>query len=236
MNNIFWERTIALIGEEAFQLLNKSTVAIFGLGGVGGYALEAIVRSGVGNVYIYDYDVVKKNNFNRQIIATNSNLEKLKIEVSGNRMRDINPTVNIIANGDFINSTSSIAFEKFDYVIDAIDTVSSKLYLIRECIVRNVPIISSMGTGNKMKPELFEITNIKNTSVCPLARVIRKELRNIDTRKLMVVYSKEIPKKITFGEKGRHIPASSPFVPPVAGFLLASYVIRQLIHWKESYV
>ena len=196
MNNIFWERTIALIGEEAFQLLNKSTVAIFGLGGVGGYALEAIVRSGVGNVYIYDYDVVKKNNFNRQIIATNSNLEKLKIEVSENRMRDINPTVNIIANGDFINSTSSIAFEKFDYVIDAIDTVSSKLYLIRECIVRNVPIISSMGTGNKMKPELFEITNIKNTSVCPLARVIRKELRDIDTRKLMVVYSKEIPKKI----------------------------------------
>lgn len=220
-------RTKTLIGTEALQHLQKSKVAVFGIGGVGGYVLEALVRAGVGSIDIIDNDKVNITNINRQIIALHSTIGQAKVNVAKQRAFDINPNLELNAIENFYSPENSNDFDlkKYDYIIDAIDSMTSKIELIVRAKEVGIPIISSMGTGNKLHPELFEIDDIYKTSVCPLARVLRTELKKRNVKDLKVVYSKEIPIK----EKGSRIPASISFTPPVAGLIMAGEVIRDLI-------
>ena len=220
-------RTKTLIGTEALQHLQKSKVAVFGIGGVGGYVLEALVRAGVGSIDIIDNDKVNITNINRQIIALHSTIGQAKVNVAKQRAFDINPNLELNAIEKFYSPENSNDFDlkKYDYIIDAIDSMTSKIELIVRAKEVGIPIISSMGTGNKLHPELFEIDDIYKTSVCPLARVLRTELKKRNVKDLKVVYSKEIPIK----EKGSRIPASISFTPPVAGLIMAGEVIRDLI-------
>lgn len=230
-----FSRSAALIGETAMQKLKGARVAVFGIGGVGSYALEALVRSGVGEIDIIDSDTVALSNLNRQLIATEDTIGKYKVDVAEKRAKSINPYVKINAHRIFFSAETEneIDFEKFDYIIDAIDTVTAKLLLITEADKHGIPIISSMGTANKLDPCAFEITDIYKTSVCPLARVMRTELRKRGVKKLKVLYSKEEPKKAVLDSSNeeitRHAPASISFVPSVAGLIIAGEVIKDLI-------
>ena len=235
MENAF-SRTELLLGKEAMNLLKNKHVAIFGLGGVGGYVAEALIRTGVGKFTLVDNDVVSLSNLNRQIISTHETVGKYKTEVMKARMLSINPQaeVNTIRLFVLTNTINQIDFSQFDYVVDAIDTVKGKLAIITQAKKFNVPIISSMGTGNKLNPMGFVVTDINKTEMDPLAKVIRTELRKMGIKKLKVVYSKEQPIDATIiDENNRRIPGSNAFVPSAAGLLIASEVIRDLISQNE---
>lgn len=227
-------RTENLIGKENLKKLKNSRVAIFGIGGVGGYVAEALVRSGIGAIDIIDNDMVDITNINRQIIATVSTVGKLKTDVMEQRILEINPEIKIVKHNLFYNSDTAgnFDFTKYNYIVDAIDTVTSKIELILRANACNTPIISSMGTGNKLNPAELEVADIYKTSVCPLARVMRYELKKRGIKKLKVIYSKEEPikPKITEEANGRHIPASSSFVPAAAGLIIASEVVKDIIN------
>lgn len=222
-----FSRTETLIGAEALQKLKTSHVAIFGIGGVGGSVLEALVRAGVGKVDIIDNDVVNLTNINRQIIALHSTLGKSKVKVAKERVLDINPNLIIKTHELFFSPETTVQFDfaQYDYVVDAIDSVTGKIELVLKSQNANTPIISSMGTGNKLFPELFEITDIYKTSVCPLAKVMRTELKKRGVKKLKVLYSKETPIK----KEGQRVPASISFTPTAAGLIIAGEVVRDLI-------
>lgn len=223
-----FDRTETLIGKESLEKLSKATVAVFGIGGVGGYVVEALARCGVGNLILVDNDDVNLTNLNRQIIALHSTIGQSKVEVAKKRILDINPNVNIEIHKEFFmpETSSKFDFTKYNYVVDAIDSVTGKIELVIKAQEANTPIISCMGTGNKLHPELFEISDIYKTSVCPLAKVMRGELKKRRIKKLKVIYSKEIPIKKT----GQRIPASISFVPPVAGLMIAGEVVRDLLN------
>ena len=226
MENQF-TRTQTLIGEEALNKLKTSRVAIFGVGGVGGYVAEALARAGIEKFYLIDNDTVNITNVNRQIIALHSTIGRDKVEVAKERILDINPNAKIKTYKTFFTPENSNEFDfaKYDYVVDAIDSVSGKIELVLKSQQVNVPIISSMGAGNKLNPEMFEIADIYKTSVCPLAKVMRQELKKRGVKKLKVVYSKELPIK----QKGERIPASISFVPSTVGLIMASVVVKDLI-------
>lgn len=226
MENQF-TRTKQLIGEKAIEQLKQARVAVFGLGGVGSYAVEALCRAGIENIDLIDNDNINITNINRQIYALHSTLNEAKVDVAKKRVLDINPNANVKTYKLFFSKETSslIDFTQYDYVIDAIDTVSAKIELVLKSKSAQVPIIASMGTGNKLHPELFEITDIYKTSVCPLAKVMRTELKKHNIKNLKVLYSKELPIK----QQGQRIPASISFTPSIAGLLIAGEVIRDLI-------
>ena len=221
-----------LLGEQGVDKLNRAHVAVFGVGGVGGYVVEALVRAGVGALDLFDADTVSLTNLNRQIIALHSTVGQYKTDVAAARAREINPDVRIEAHHLFYlpENADSIPLDGYDYIVDAIDTVTAKLELISRAKAVGTPIISSMGTGNKLGYN-FEIADIKKTSVCPLAKVMRKELKSRGIDSLTVLFSKEQP--ITpvhpVVENGRHIPASISFPPAIAGLMIAGHVIQSLI-------
>ena len=224
-------RTEMLIGKENLDKLKNSHVALFGIGGVGGHAFEALVRAGVGTIDIFDSDCVDITNLNRQIIATHKTVGILKTDAAEERAKEINPNVIINKYPVFFSGDNSKEFDfsKYDYVIDAIDSVSSKIELILKAQETNTPIISCMGTGNKLNAAALEVSDIYKTSVCPLARVMRYELKKRGVKKLKVVYSKEEPVKSNLDENGRPIPASISFVPATAGLIIAGEVIQCII-------
>ena len=228
-----FSRTALLIGEEGLEKLKKARVAVFGVGGVGGYVVEALARSGVGALELIDKDVVSVSNINRQIIALHSTVGRLKTEVAAERARDINPDIDVTVRNVFYlpETAAEFDFSAYDYVVDAIDTVSGKIALIEQSKKANVPVISCMGAGNKLDASAFEVADITKTSVCPLARVMRRELKKRGIDHVKVVYSKEEPKESQAKdeESGKPIPASIAFVPSVAGLILAGEVIKDLI-------
>jgi len=228
MNNIF-KRTIALIGEDSFKKINESCVCVIGLGGVGSYVVEGLVRTGIGKLIIIDSAKVTISNLNRQIIATRETIGQYKTEAIVNRAKSINKEINIIKYNKYIdkdNIHDVLQGLSIDYIVDAIDSVSSKIEIIKYAKKNGISIISSMGTGNKVDATQFEITDISKTSVCPLARVMRKELKLLNIKNVDVIYSKELPKKVNNDEK---IPASIAFVPSVAGLIISGYVINKII-------
>lgn len=226
-------RTQALIGEDALEKLSRCRVAVFGIGGVGSYAVEALSRSGIGELDLIDNDTVNVTNINRQLIATHDTLNMYKTDVAKERVMQINPDarVNVFRTFYLPENSSEFDFKKYDYVIDAVDTVTAKIEIIVNAKRAGVPVISSMGTGNKLDPTRFEVEDIYNTSVCPLAKVMRHELKKRNIESLKVVYSKEEPIKQIVKDEGikRNTPASIAFVPSVAGLILAGEVIKDLI-------
>ncbi|WP_249029074.1 tRNA threonylcarbamoyladenosine dehydratase [Tannockella kyphosi] len=220
-----FSRTIKIIGEEPIQQMQQKKVAILGLGGVGSYVVEALCRAGIGNLVLVDHDVVDITNINRQLYALHSTVAKKKVEIAKARCLDINPNIHIECFDMFYlpGEDKEYILEGCDYVVDAIDTIKAKIALIEACNQRNIPIISSMGTGNKLNPSLFEITTIDKTSVCPLAKVMRKELKNRGIYKTNVLYSKELPIQTQ-----DRTPGSISFVPSSAGLKIASFVFEQL--------
>ena len=225
-----FEREAMLLGEEAIKKLEGSYVALFGLGGVGSYAAEALARSGVGRILLIDNDVVSKSNINRQLCALQSTVGRYKVDVVAKRLLDINPDIIIEKRYDFVlpENISSFAFESFDYVIDAIDTVSAKLAIAQSATEHGTPMISCMGTGNKLDPTALTVTDIAKTSVCPLARVMRRELKKRGIAHLPVVFSTEEPKQQINVEGKKVPPASVAFVPSVAGLIAASEAIKSI--------
>lgn len=235
--NEFFSRTIQILGEDGFKRLNGASVAVFGLGGVGSHCTEALARSGIGTLFLIDADTVAPSNINRQSIALISTIGKKKTDVLKEKIADINPACRVYTSDSFvlpenIDEVFSAFGDTPDYIIDAIDTVSAKISLAVYAKDHNIPIISSMGTGNKLHPELFRISDIYRTNVCPLCRVMRRELKKREIPALKVLYSEEIPLTPHIeGEKkgsGRPAPASIAFVPPVAGLLIAGEVVREL--------
>lgn len=222
-----FSRLETLIGKENLTKLASSRVAVFGIGGVGGHTVEALVRSGIGTIDIIDNDKVAMSNLNRQIYALHSTIGRDKVDVAKERILDINPNITVNTYKVFYTpeTSSQFDFTKYDYIVDAIDTVSGKIELVMQANLAQTPIISSMGAGNKMNPAEFEISDIYKTSVCPLAKVMRQELKKRGIKKLKVVYSKEMPIK----HEGRRIPASNAFVPSTAGLIIAGEVIKDLI-------
>ncbi len=225
-----------MLGEDAMKRLAGTRVALFGVGGVGGYALEALVRSGVGEVDVIDFDTVSESNINRQIIATEDSVGKYKVDVCRERALSINSEVKINAIRSFFSVDNADEFDlaTYDYIIDAIDTVSAKIELIVRAQAAGVKIISSMGAGNKLDPTRFEVSDIYKTSVCPLARVMRTELKKRGVKKLKVVYSKEEPIRRTVDGNGRHAPGSIAFVPSVVGLIIAGEVIKDIAFGTAS--
>ena len=229
-----FERLELLIGKEALDRLKAARVAIFGIGGVGGYVTEALARSGVGSFVLVDNDVVSVTNLNRQIIALDSTVGKYKVDVMADRIHDINPDASVeIKKCFFLPETSGeFDFGSYDYVADCVDTVAAKVEIISCARNAGVPVISSMGAGGKLNPEMFEVADISKTSVCPLAKVMRRELRQRGIKNVKVVYSKEEPIKNIVGGKadsdGRHVPGSAAFTPSVAGLIMASQIIKDL--------
>lgn len=223
-------RTENLIGKNALGKLKNSHVAVFGCGGVGSYAIEALARSGIGYLTLIDNDVVSVSNINRQLIADTTTIGSPKVELEKERLIKINPDIKVTTYQEFYDASKSdlILKQDINYIIDAIDSVSSKISLIEEAQKRNIPIISSMGTGNKLNPTNFEICDISKTSVCPLAKVMRKELSKRNIQHVKVIYSKEIPHR--FDEEDKRTPASISFVPSIAGLILAGEVIKDLIN------
>lgn len=245
-----FSRTELLIGEEAIEKLQNAKVAIFGVGGVGSFVVEGLVRAGVGHFVIVDDDKICLTNLNRQIIATRKTIGKYKVDVAKERILEINPNATVETYQEFYmtDSKSNILTQDLDYVVDCIDTVTAKIELVMNCKKLNIPIISAMGTGNKLDPSKFEITDIYKTSVCPLAKVMRKELRKRNIDSLKVIYSKEEPIKINQesnsscktncicppGTKRKcairnQVPGSISFVPSVAGLMIAGEIVREII-------
>ena len=237
MQNQF-SRTELLLGQEAIAKLEHSRVAVFGLGGVGGYVVEALARSGIGALDLIDNDVIAPSNLNRQILATHTTIGQAKTDVATTRVADINPNCKITTYKTFYlpENAQQFDFRQYDYVVDAIDTVAGKISLVEEAVKANVPIISAMGAGNKLNPTMFEVADIYQTSVCPLAHVMRKELRKRGIKKLKVVYSKEQPltpvtNHTDIAESSRRsTPGSVAFVPSVVGLIIAGEVIKDLIN------
>ena len=246
-----FSRTELLIGKEGIEKLQKAKVAIFGIGGVGSFVVEGLVRAGVGNFILVDDDKICLTNLNRQIIATRKTIGKYKVDVMKERILEINPNANVETYQEFYmpNSENKILDKTIDYVVDSIDTVTAKIELVMNCNELGIPIISSMGTGNKLDPSRFEITDIYKTSICPLAKVMRKELRKREIKKLKVIYSKEEPIKpdetlecscktnciCPPGTKRKcaernQVPGSISFVPSVAGLMIAGEAIKDIIH------
>lgn len=223
-------RTALLLGTEAIDSLKNSHVAVFGVGGVGGFTVEALARAGVGAIDLIDNDSISESNINRQLIALHSTVGRPKVEVFAERIADINPSCRVTTHKLFFlpDNSDAISFDGFDYVVDAVDTVSGKLEIIRRSKALGIPVISSMGAGNKLDPTMFEVEDIYKTSVCPLAKVMRYELKRRGIKKLKVVYSKEKPLKHGAEADGRRIPASCAFVPSVAGLIIAGEVIKDL--------
>lgn len=227
-----FSRTELLIGKEAIDKLNKVKVAIFGIGGVGSFVVEGLVRAGVQNFVLVDNDEICLTNLNRQIHATRQTIGKNKVDVMKQRILEINPEAVVEVYKEFYmpNSEAKILDKSIDYIVDAVDTVTAKIGLVVEANELNIPIISSMGTGNKLDPTRFEVCDIYKTSVCPLAKVMRKELKQRGIKELKVVYSKEEPIKINENNKIRkQIPGSISFVPSVAGLIIAGEVIKDII-------
>lgn len=236
-----FSRTALLIGQEGIEKLQNASVIVFGVGGVGGYVVEALARSGVGRIDIVDNDEVALTNLNRQIIATHSSIGRPKVEVAKERILDINPDaiVNIYKTFYLPENADTFDFSKYDYVVDAIDTVSGKIGLIVQAKAASTPIISSMGAGNKMDPTAFRVADIYKTNVCPLAKVMRRELKKRGIDHCKVVYSEEIPLKPieaieedcseeVSNSKRRQLPGSNAFVPSVVGLIIAGEVIKDL--------
>lgn len=231
-----FSRTELLLGKEAIKKLAASRVAVFGVGGVGGYVAEALARSGVGTIDLIDSDQVSLTNLNRQIIALHSTVGRYKTEVMKERILDINPEAVVYTHNCFFlpETKGEFDFSEYSYVVDAVDTVTAKIELVMEAQKAGTPIISSMGAGNKLDPAAFEVADIYKTSVCPLAKVMRRELKKRGVKKLKVVYSKEIPLtpmeavEEEMGNK-RALPGSAAFVPSVAGLILAGEVIKDLV-------
>ena len=225
MENQF-SRSELLIGKNGIEKLKKSKVAIFGLGGVGSYVVEGLARAGVGHFVLVDNDKVDVTNLNRQIIATQNTIGKSKVEVQKSRILDINPEAKVEVFEEFFMPESQDIFdETVDYIVDSVDTVTAKIELVQRANKLNIPIISCMGTGNKLDPTRFEVSDIYKTSVCPLAKVMRKELKARNIKKLKVVYSKEEPIKVD----GNKLPGSISFVPSVAGLIIAGEVVQDII-------
>jgi len=224
------------------EKLAEAHIAIFGIGGVGGYVVEALVRSGIGALDLIDNDIVAPSNINRQIIATTKTIDMPKVEAAKLRALNINPRVKIKTIQEFItqDNAGEFDFSGYDYVVDAIDTVSGKLAIIQKAKENNIPVISSMGAGNKMNPAALEVEDISKTSVCPLARVMRGELKKRNIKNVKVVYSKEKPLKPAIQSKevlpsGKNrIPGSNAFVPPAAGLIIAGEVVKDLINYKNK--
>lgn len=251
-----FSRTEILFGKEAMERLEKARVAVFGVGGVGGYTVEALARSGIGAIDLIDDDKVCLTNLNRQIIATRSTVGKYKVDVMRDRILDINPNCRVECYKCFYLPETKDAFDfnKYDYVVDAVDTVTAKIQLVMEALNTDTPIISSMGAGNKLNPAAFEVEDIYKTSVCPLAKVMRRELKKRGVKKLKVVYSKEQPTRPIEDmaiscrtncicppgaqhkcTERRDIPGSTAFVPSVAGLIAASEVIKDLAAGKSGF-
>lgn len=233
-----FSRTQMIFGEEAMQRLYGARVAVFGVGGVGGHVVEALARSGVGAIDLIDDDTVNLTNLNRQIIALHSTLGQYKVDAAKARILDVNPDCKVTAHRMFFTpeTADTIDFTLYDYVVDAIDTVSGKLEIIVRCKNAGVPVISCMGAGNKLDPTAFEVTDITKTSVCPLARVMRRELKKRGVEHLKVVYSRETaltplpdPDAVQDAGARRSVPASNAFVPAVAGLIAAGEVIKDLV-------
>ena len=237
MQNQF-SRTELLIGKDNLKKLQNAKVAIFGIGGVGSFVLEGLVRAGIGSFILVDNDTICETNLNRQIIATHKTLGKAKVEIAKERILEINPEAKVETYQEFFmpDCKTKILDESISYIVDAIDTVTAKIELVIRAKELNIPIISSMGTGNKLDPTRFEVTDIYKTSVCPLAKIMRKELKARNIKKLKVVYSKEDPIKINaennenteFEKTKKQVPGSISFVPSVAGLIIASEVIKDL--------
>lgn len=231
MNNSF-ARSELLLGSEGMEKLSKSSVAIFGIGGVGSFAAEALVRTGIGEIILIDYDIIDETNINRQIHATMGTVGVFKVEAMKDRILEINPNIIVRTFNQKYNKDTkqNLLSSKYDYVIDAIDMVSSKLDLIMECKNLNIPIISSMGAGNKLNPTMFQVGDIYSTKVCPLAKVMRHELRKRKVKDLKVVWSEEIPININLEktELRKAVPGSISFVPSVVGLIIASEVIKDI--------
>ena len=230
-----FDRTELLIGKDGIEKLNKAKVAIFGIGGVGSYVVEGLARAGIGNFILVDKDEVDITNINRQIIATHSTVGKPKVEIAKQRILDINQNAKVeVFQEFFMPETQGILDESIDYIVDAIDTVTAKIELVVRANKLHIPIISSMGTGNKLDPTRFEVTDIYSTSVCPLAKVMRKELNTRGIKKLKVVYSKEEPIKpkntnTETSNNRKQTPGSVSFVPSVAGLIIAGEIIKDLL-------
>lgn len=252
-----FSRTALLVGEDGLDRLAGARVAVFGVGGVGGYVCEALARSGVGTLDIVDSDTVSISNLNRQIIAAVSSIGKYKVDVMKERIADISPDMKVNTYRCFYvpETSDQFDFSQYDYVVDAVDTVAAKISIIEECMKHDVPVISSMGAGNKMHPELFELADISKTSVCPLAKVMRRELKKRGINHLKVVYSKEIPirakteaegpqpelapltketaQQITSPAPKRSTPGSIAFVPSAVGLIIAGEVVRNLTGYTD---
>ncbi len=240
-----FSRTELLLGKEAMERLKKARVAVFGVGGVGGYVCEALARSGVGAFDLIDNDTVSLTNLNRQIIATHSTIGRAKVEVMRERILDINPKADVWIHECFFlpENASAFDFSKYDYVVDAVDTVTAKLEIIMKAKRENVPVISSMGAGNKLDASKFLVADIYKTKVCPLAKVMRRELKKRGVKKLKVVYSEEeavtpivndaMREELSMTEK-RSIPGSVAFVPSVAGLILAGEVVKDIANGERG--
>lgn len=240
MNEKF-SRTEILIGEKKLNKLKKSKVAVFGIGGVGGYVVEALVRSSINHITLIDNDIVSESNINRQLIALSTNIGQKKIDVMKKRILEINPDCQVETFDTFVlkDNLEQFHLEDYDYVVDAIDTITGKISIIEKCNEYQVKIISSMGAGNKLDPTKFEVCDIYKTSVCPLAKVMRHELKKRGIKKLKVVYSKEealTPKVVINNDKSKRkqIPGSISFVPSVCGLIIAGEVIKDLIKDVED--
>lgn len=230
-----FSRTEMLIGNEGMEKLNDAKVAVFGLGGVGSFVCEGLARGGVGNFILIDYDKIDESNINRQLIATTKTVGKYKADLMKERILEINPDANVEVHKEFYmaDSKTDIITEDLSYAVDCVDTIMAKIAIICNCNALDVPIISSMGTGNKLDPTMFEVADIYETSVCPLARIMKKDLRKRNIEKLKVVYSKEIPINtndcaINQNNDKHKVKGSISFVPSVAGLIIAGEVIKDI--------
>ena len=226
-----FSRTISLVGQSAFDRVHQARVAVFGVGGVGGYVCEALVRSGIAEIDLFDRDDVSISNLNRQIIALHSTIGQDKVDAMAARLKDINPDVRVNCRKMFYLPTTAdeIDLSVYDFVVDAVDTIAAKLELARRCEQGGIRFISSMGAGNKLDPTRFEVADIAKTSVCPLCRVMRTQLKKRGMAHHTVVYSTEEPLKIVADEQnGRHAPGSVSFVPPVVGLIMAGEIIKTI--------
>lgn len=237
MNKDFLERTELLIGENSLDKLINSKVLVFGVGGVGGFVVEALARSGIGSISIVDFDTVDITNINRQIIALHSTVGMNKVDLIENRVKDINPSCNVIKYIEKLEEENIEIFniKDYNYIVDAIDSVNSKLALAKYCYKNNINLISSMGTGHKLDPKRFQISDIKETNTCPLARVMRTKLKKLGVEKLKVLWSDEVPTGSRYidPENKKLSPSSISFVPSVAGLIIAGEVIKDLIELGE---